>query len=83
MSVEDEMFRVAGTLTLDDAKALLFGKTVTEQINDAEFRWLGEVPRNGVGATIEDRWKTIAIHGGANKHVNDIKLAYWKAQPSA
>ena len=83
MSIQDEILRVTGGPTVQDGKATHFGKTDNETLQEAEFRWLSEVPRLGTGNTIAERWisalNTLGIISGP-KQLNDARFEYWSSQ---
>lgn len=72
-TIEDAIFAVTG-LQMNDGMASHFGKTASEQLHDAERRWLiaqGATPR-----ALEDMW--IEVHGPGE--IEAVKLAYWNSQ---
>ncbi len=83
MSIQDEIFRVEG-LQVNEGMAAHFGRTATESLQDAEIRWLLAKAENS-GTTdevIADLWFTfLSVAGFGPGTLNDMKLAYWKAQP--
>jgi hypothetical protein len=72
-TIQDEILRVTGGPTVNDGLATYYSKTPDESLQDAERRWLGATDTE----TNQDAW--IRVHGAGQ--INDVKLAYWSAQP--
>lgn len=79
MQVNDEILRATGGPTINDGLSTWFARTSTESLNDAEYRWLLAKPT--VAATINDMWFEFLRTSLFTGSLNDMKLAYWTAQP--
>lgn len=79
-ALQDEIKRATGGATVNEGLSSWYSRTASESLQDAERRWLLAFPATSSGAN-QDLWyqylRSLAYTGS----LNDMKLAYWKAQP--
>jgi len=75
MQVNDCILEATGGPTINDGLATFFGMTATENINDAEYRWLGE--QGATASQLNDRWFELLFSAGLHGSLNDMKHYFW------
>ncbi len=79
-TVNDEIKRATSGKNINEGLSSWYTRTATETLNDAERRWLlADV--NTTSGTNNDLWYQFLRGGSYTGALNDMKLAYWKAQP--
>lgn len=76
----DNIKRATGGTTINDGLSSWFSRTASESLNDAERRWLLSQAATTAGAN-NDLWYQFLRDALYTGSLNDMKLAYWKAQP--
>jgi len=80
MALAHEIIRATGGPTVMEGLSTWYGRTSTESLNDAEYRWLDA--QIGVDSTnLNDMWFQYLGSLGHTGALNDRKLKYWAAQP--
>lgn len=79
-ALNDEIKRATGGATVNEGLSSWYTRTATESLNDAEHRWLLAQAATTSGAN-NDLWHEFLRAAAYTGSVNDMKLAYWKAQP--
>lgn len=76
-ALQDEILRATTGPTVNEGLSSHFGRTTSESLQDAERRWLNEVPQSSTFASIADMWDEFLPLSGS---LNDRKLTYWLGQ---
>ena len=81
MNLNDAILAATGGPTVNDGMASFFSKTATENLNDAQRRWLEAKPTVTPGKPLNDMWheylrkySTMPAH---IRQLNDMKLYFW------
>ena len=76
-TLNDAILAATGGPTINDGLATHFGKTASESLQDAEYRFL--VEGGAASGQLNDMWLTVLNENGFEGSINDAKLAFWKA----
>lgn len=81
-AIDDEIKRATGSPTVPEGLASWFSKTATEDLMDAEARWLFSQLQVTVKANVSDMWSVYLKALGYTGALSDMMLQYWAAQPT-
>ena len=79
-NINDEIKRATSGATVNDGLSTWYTRTAGESLNDAERRWLLAFAATSAGPN-KDLWYDYLRSLGHTGSLNDMKLAYWTAQP--
>ena len=80
-TINDEILRVTGGPTINDGLSAFFGRTDSEALPDAEYRYLQEL---GATATQRnDMWFEVLRAAGYTGALNDMLFQFWSADAAA
>ena len=74
-TLNDAILVATGGSTVNDGLASYYSKTATENLQDAEYRWL--IEQGATAGQINDMWFEVLSNAGHTGTINDMLLAYW------
>lgn len=81
-AIDDEIKRATGGATVPDGLAIWFSKTATENLMDAEARWLLSQVQVTQKASVNDMWRVYLTALGGTGSLPDMLLEYWSLRPT-